>query len=617
MSNILSTLKVKFSSDTSELKKGADQGKAAIQDMTSAGKSSLDNLAGVFGTSLGDISSQISGFRSGLASLSGGFSAAASGSGGLTGALKILKIALISTGIGAIVVALGALVAYFTKTKRGADIVSQAMDAIGAIFAVITDRASALGEAIINAFENPKQAISDAWDFIKNNFVNRFTAIPLVFEKAWKLIKAIFNDDSFADASKEFLQATTQMASGLDAVQQNKVASYLKGVGQEMGKEASAAYNLKKRLNELEDAEIALKVTKSDRKKQIAQLREFAKLESNTLADRKAALQKALNFEQANLDDEMAIVKERADIIRQQKDLGENMRKDDEELAAAQARINELETESLTGRRRMITELQTLTKEYDAYTKSIVDNRKKQDEYLKDIRPTTTFVQPQLADGSNLKGQYYVDVVPSVDYSKLVPDTKTAFEQTSAIITANMAKATEGVDEFAYASQTSIINMSDVINSAFDGMAMAIGESIGNMMAGTEGIAGIGTAVLSALAEMLITVGKMAIATGIAVIGIKEALMSLNPAVAIAAGIALVALGTAVKSGLSSAASGGSGGMSSVSAPVTSVDTRTASNTSQSNTASIAVEVAGEFRQRGSDLVAVVGKENNRKSLTT
>ena len=53
---------------------------------------------------------------------------------------------------------------------------------------------------------------------------------------------------------------------------------------------------------------------------------------------------------------------------------------------------------------------------------------------------------------------------------------------------------------------------------------------------------------------MLINVGKLAIQTGIAVAGIKAALKSLNPAVAIAAGVALVALGSLVKGKLSKAA---------------------------------------------------------------
>ena len=55
---------------------------------------------------------------------------------------------------------------------------------------------------------------------------------------------------------------------------------------------------------------------------------------------------------------------------------------------------------------------------------------------------------------------------------------------------------------------------------------------------------------LSVLAGGLIQVGELAIATGIAILGIKKALETLNPYVAIAAGIALIALGSFVRGSL-------------------------------------------------------------------
>lgn len=58
------------------------------------------------------------------AGMSGAQKAAAISSNLLSAGLKILKIALISTGIGAIVVALGSLVAYLTKTQKGTELLS-------------------------------------------------------------------------------------------------------------------------------------------------------------------------------------------------------------------------------------------------------------------------------------------------------------------------------------------------------------------------------------------------------------------------------------------------------------------------------------------------------------
>lgn len=77
-----------------------------------------------------------------------------------------------------------------------------------------------------------------------------------------------------------------------------------------------------------------------------------------------------------------------------------------------------------------------------------------------------------------------------------------------------------------------------------------------------EGIGSMGGIDMSPLADVIIQVGKMAIKTGVAILGIKKALESLNPFVAIAAGTALVALGTAVKKSLSNIGSEIGGGYS-------------------------------------------------------
>ena len=63
-------------------------------------------------------------------------------------ALKAFKFALASTGIGAIVLALGGLVSFLTSTQRGLDKVGQATAGLGAAFEVLRDRLSGVGEAL-------------------------------------------------------------------------------------------------------------------------------------------------------------------------------------------------------------------------------------------------------------------------------------------------------------------------------------------------------------------------------------------------------------------------------------------------------------------------------------
>jgi hypothetical protein len=67
-------------------------------------------------------------------------------------ALKLFKVALIATGIGAFVVLLGSLVAMFTRTQKGIDLVNTVLAALSAGFDVVIDRASKFGGAIMKLF---------------------------------------------------------------------------------------------------------------------------------------------------------------------------------------------------------------------------------------------------------------------------------------------------------------------------------------------------------------------------------------------------------------------------------------------------------------------------------
>jgi hypothetical protein len=72
----------------------------------------------------------------------------------------------------------------------------------------------------------------------------------------------------------------------------------------------------------------------------------------------------------------------------------------------------------------------------------------------------------------------------------------------------------------------------------------------------------MGKFVLQSFAGMLHQLGVIAIQTGIAVQAIKTALKSLNPIAAIAAGVALIALASFVRSSVGNLANGSGGGSS-------------------------------------------------------
>lgn len=100
------------------------------------------------------------------------------------GSLKAFRIALISTGIGAIVVLLGSLLAAFGSTQRGADAFTKILrpleEIMKSLLGVIQRLATDGVDRLKAAFEDPKQAVIDLGEAIKQNFLNRLEAIPIL-----------------------------------------------------------------------------------------------------------------------------------------------------------------------------------------------------------------------------------------------------------------------------------------------------------------------------------------------------------------------------------------------------------------------------------------------------
>ena len=119
-------------------------------------------------------------------------------------------------------------------------------------------------------------------------------------------------------------------------------------------------------------------------------------------------------------------------------------------------------------------------------------------------------------------------------------------------LAANIKKDVESAKENLKELEQAANSIHQTITTAMSDALISLAEGIGSM----------GGIDMSPLADVIIQVGKMAIKTGVAILGIKKALESLNPFVAIAAGTALVALGTAVKNSLSNIGSEIGGGYS-------------------------------------------------------
>jgi len=160
------------------------------------------------------------------------------------------------------------------------------------------------------------------------------------------------------------------------------------------------------------------------------------------------------------------------------------------------------------------------------------------------------------------------------------------------------------------------------IEKAMGDMAVSFGANLGLMIAGADGAKSINEILGSVFGDMLVNIGKAAIAAGTAFLANGEmfrvGITTPGAAIAaIAAGIAMVAVGTAFKSAVSSATSGGGtyssgSGSSSYGSGISS-----AGSLNNVRSAPQTIIIQGEFRQRGTDLVAIIDKQSTRKTIGT
>ena len=138
-----------------------------------------------------------------------------------TGFLNMAKAALvfIATPIGAIIAALGAalfaLTSYFKGSEEGQNRLNKIMAIGSAIFEQFMNIVEDLGEALFDAFTNPKQAAIDFGNFIKENIQNRFEGLIELIPKLGKAIDLLFAGE-FAAAGKVAADAVLKVGLGVE-----------------------------------------------------------------------------------------------------------------------------------------------------------------------------------------------------------------------------------------------------------------------------------------------------------------------------------------------------------------------------------------------------------------
>jgi chromosome segregation ATPase len=207
--------------------------------------------------------------------------------GGTTGKLKLLKTALVSTGIGAVVVLLGTLFTYFQRTQAGSDELTKRIDQLSAAFNVVLDRITNVGGAL--------------FELIQGNI-----SLGQFFEE---------------------------------------VVEQAKGIGDEIEREVDLAGQLAERQADLNRRRIGFITTEAQLRAAIEETRLAAEDASQTEEVRAENARKAQRLIRILADERKSILAEELDILRQQNALSESKNADYEKEAELQKQIFEADRE--------------------------------------------------------------------------------------------------------------------------------------------------------------------------------------------------------------------------------------------------------------------------------
>lgn len=239
----------------------------------------------------------------------------------LSGAMKILKVALISTGIGAIVVVLGSLIAYLSSTQKGIDLVTSVTRPLSAIFSTLTGILQKVGEYLFNAFANPKKTIEDVYNFVKDKVIRVFTGY-------FDILAGIATLDF--DRAKQGLSDINDVAvEGINAI---------KNAAGQIGDAFAEAYKKGQRIDELqksiEQKEIDIIAYRAEQERQLKVQENIQKNQLLSATERNKAIEEGERIAKEMVERENEILDLQIEQLKIKQSLNDTSREEEKELQA-------------------------------------------------------------------------------------------------------------------------------------------------------------------------------------------------------------------------------------------------------------------------------------------
>ena len=550
--------KAVFEADTRDLTRGAKQARKEMKDFGKTTDEVTKNIGDAFGVDLDKLNQLTNATKEWGRKLSESGNAGTAAFGKILQSIDAAKVALAGLGIGAAISAFKLLTAEaenFKNTVAGANIEMQTAAYVSTYSQVLHDFNAQNGKSVAEFESSWKKALGRFKANFQQSVVNGLTG-----NASWKdiLIGPVWG--------------------GL--VGNKDQRSQAKAAAEEAEAITGQMYDLTRQLS-------AKSVEWAKTEAQIAEYRRIAKDDSYTLSQQTAAIAQAEALINQRYDEEYQIRQEMATLQKNLSDLASDTLQDEQQMYALQKQADDV----LRNKENLIKSINKEQKSITAQANAEAEARRKAAEQLEKERAVMAQRAEQLAGmkigaGPTLSTpgvtgpEMSILLHPKVDEKEIIDVSK---------------------------------ELASLVEQGVTSVSESIGSLIGDLATGGDAWSNFANSAVSAFGDMAISVGKMAVSTGVATLGIKAALESLNGYAAIAAGAALIALGTAVKTGMSNIA----GGNYSASSSVASSGYSRSSGAGGYLTSGINIKVTGTLVGDGSQLKGVIDSENSRRNTVT
>lgn len=278
---------------------------------------------------------------------------------------SILKAALISTGVGALVVAVASLVAMFSQSEKGQEAMEVLMMSLSAITNEFMDQLANLGELIVRVFKEPKQIIKELGEAFEKNMQNRVEFFMESLGHLGDMMKKVFDGDfkgaaeSYKKSVKTMVDSTIGMEDGLKTLKDLYFAPL-----DNAAKEVIQMTVLTKARQRAHHIDRKLKVERAEADRKINNIRLQAEdREKHNASERIVLLRQAQAIEEEITAKEIESQRIKVKAQEHEMSLGKNTKEMKDKLADLQAQAIKLDTKKLRSQRLLQTQITTALNE--------------------------------------------------------------------------------------------------------------------------------------------------------------------------------------------------------------------------------------------------------------